>query len=201
MVDTRRGAGLGIYALYRWRERYGVRLLGDYLVAVDGVWTACDLLAWYRHPSTRARAVWERARDFPSRPSADPNQAVFYVDEMRIGSPMVITFAVDASIASVAVYATFLTARVLRDPERIGAWIPRLVAGWHHGMKEAERSRSDRGFRAAEQEKAWRIPGVQELIKASTQLRSLELRPDEVSVIAPDDTPADLAEADDFDQS
>jgi hypothetical protein len=132
---------------------------------------------------------------------------------------MVITFAVEGGIVGVGVYATFLAARVLRSPESVGAWLPRVVAGWHRGMYEAEMRRYERHVRSRNDDdddfEEWplkpdelpteqdirQLPDVRGLMKVSNQLIDLRMQPDEVSVIGADETPEDLAVADDFDQS
>jgi hypothetical protein len=38
----------------------------------------------------------------------------------------------------VVIYALHLLCAFLRDPERIGGWLPRLVTGWHKARRDAE---------------------------------------------------------------
>ena len=115
-------------------------------------------------------------------------------------------FAVEGGLVALTVYATFLTARVLRDPERIGAWLPRLVAGWHQGMREAEKRKLERcsldeDINEWNERDALQRPEVRELIKTSSRLSELHMHPDEVSVIGVHEFPEDIAAVDDLDQS
>jgi hypothetical protein len=41
-------------------------------------------------------------------------------------------------------YIARLLVKASRDPKRLGAWLPRLLAGWHIGMTEVERARQER---------------------------------------------------------
>jgi hypothetical protein len=60
---------------------------------------------------------------------------------------MEVTFAVlqGGGVAGIVAYSIHLLVHLMRDPDRVGAWLPRLVAGWHRGMTEAERARQKRG--------------------------------------------------------
>jgi hypothetical protein len=45
--------------------------------------------------------------------------------------------------AIMVVYAIHLLVRVMRDPERIGAWLPRLVTSWHREWDAARKARAE----------------------------------------------------------
>jgi hypothetical protein len=49
-------------------------------------------------------------------------------------------FATGGGMATVW-YIVRLLVKAGRDPTRLGAWLPRVVAGWHIGMTEKERAR------------------------------------------------------------
>jgi hypothetical protein len=46
--------------------------------------------------------------------------------------------------AAAVIYTVHLLAEVMRDPERVGAWLPRVLAAWHIGMTKAEKARHQR---------------------------------------------------------
>lgn len=229
-ADTDLGTGLGVHVVYPSLV-YEVHRMSEYFAALGAVWDSCLQLALlrYRRRSasralTEAEPWLESQRRAPDVTELDPirlgqltqrwekdatARITFRVHRLHIASPMEITFAVEGGVAAVAVYTAFLTARVLRDPERIGAWLPRLVAGWHQGMQEAERRKLER--RAVDQEQpdeamserrvVEQLPQVRELIKASSRVSQLHMHPEEVSVIGAHEAPEDLAAADDSDQS
>ena len=63
------------------------------------------------------------------------------VERIQLNSPLDITLALEtAGSTGVIVYAMYLLGAVLRDPERIGGWLPRLAAGWHKGRLEARQA-------------------------------------------------------------
>jgi hypothetical protein len=124
---------------------------------------------------------------------------------------MTITFAIEGGVTVLAVYTTHLFARVLRDPRRVGAWLPQLVAGWHEAWQEAEKQKALRGVLRrgrktlestdatdatdadVEVQVVQQHPAVRDLIEASSQLVSLNMQADEVLTIGTDKTDEDLA--------
>jgi hypothetical protein len=56
---------------------------------------------------------------------------------IKLDSPLEITMAAAGS-TGVVIYAAHLLCAFLRDPERIGGWLPRLVTGWHKARRDAE---------------------------------------------------------------
>jgi hypothetical protein len=62
------------------------------------------------------------------------------IESLRIGSPLELTLAAAGSTTAL-VYTAHLVAKALRDPAAIGAWFPRLLAGWHRGMADLEEAR------------------------------------------------------------
>jgi hypothetical protein len=58
-------------------------------------------------------------------------------ERIKLNSPLEITVAADGS-TGVVIYALHLLCALLRDPERIGGWLPRLVTGWHKARRDAE---------------------------------------------------------------
>ncbi len=66
-------------------------------------------------------------------------------ERIELNSALEITLAV-AGRTGVVIYALHLLCAFLRDPERIGGWLPRLVTGWHRARRDAEMVRQ--GHRA-----------------------------------------------------
>ena len=58
-------------------------------------------------------------------------------ERIKLDSPLEITVAAAGS-TGVVIYALHLLCAFLRDPERIGGWLPRLVTGWHKARRDAE---------------------------------------------------------------
>jgi hypothetical protein len=217
-AGTERGTGLGIHVVYP-SLIYEIHLMSHYFAAFGDVWTSCLRLAWYRNglKGEPIQIVQQRTEGSSGRPSEPARPPIFRVQRLHIGSPMVTTFAVEGGLTAITVYAAFLMVRVLGDPERIGAWLPRLVVGWHKTMYEAEMRRYERRdlsisrglvsdiddeepFEPMTERDVQQLPEVRELIKASQQLLDLHMQPDEVSIIGADEAPEDLAAADEPDE-
>jgi hypothetical protein len=122
------------------------------------------------------------------------------VSRLRIESPMDLTLAVAQAVApggaitAVAIYSVHLLVRVMRDPERVGACLPRLLAGWHKGMTEAERARLDHARAEAERKKSKAIEDASgRLIAAAEKIK--ELPAAEATAIGAGDTPDDIVAA------
>jgi hypothetical protein len=58
-------------------------------------------------------------------------------ERIKLDSPLEITVAAAGS-TGVVIYALHLLCAFLRDPERIGGWLLRLVTGWHKARRDAE---------------------------------------------------------------
>jgi hypothetical protein len=118
------------------------------------------------------------------------------ISRLRIESPMELAVAVvqTGGPTALAVYSVHLLVHVIRDPERIGAWLPRLVAGWHMGKAEAERARLDYAESLAELKKQRAIEDASgRLIAAAEKIK--ELPAAEVTAIGAGDTPDDIVAA------
>ena len=84
-----------------------------------------------------------------SRPLSEKLQGPlsFEIARLRIESPMELTLATVAAgggLAAVAWYSVHLLAKAIRHPQDIGAWIPRVIAGWHKGQAEKDQARQAR---------------------------------------------------------
>jgi hypothetical protein len=58
-------------------------------------------------------------------------------ERIKLDSPLEIAVAASES-SGVVIYALHLLCAFLRDPERIGGWLPCLVTGWHKARRDAE---------------------------------------------------------------
>jgi hypothetical protein len=58
-------------------------------------------------------------------------------ERIKLDSPLEIAVAAAGS-TGVVIYALHLLCAFLRDPERIGGWLPCLVTGWHKARRDAE---------------------------------------------------------------
>jgi hypothetical protein len=63
-------------------------------------------------------------------------------ERIKLGSPLEISVAADGG-TGVVIYAFHLLSAFLQDPEGIGGWLPRLVAGWHEARRDAEMARQE----------------------------------------------------------
>jgi hypothetical protein len=58
-------------------------------------------------------------------------------ERIKLDSPLEIAVGAAGS-SGVVIYALHLLCAFLRDPERIGGWLPCLVTGWHKARRDAE---------------------------------------------------------------
>lgn len=63
-------------------------------------------------------------------------------ERIRLDSPLEITVAA-AGRTGVTSYALHLLCAFVRNPERIGGWLPRLTTGWHEARRDAEMARQE----------------------------------------------------------
>jgi hypothetical protein len=95
----------------------------------------------------------EMSFHFESRPKPSKEELsgtlLLEISRLRIESPMELTVALvqaiaqGSGVAAAGIYAVHLLAKVMRDPERVGAWLPRLRAGWYKGMAEMEEAHQE----------------------------------------------------------
>jgi hypothetical protein len=111
------------------------------------------------------------------------------VEYLHLNSPLEITLAAAGS-AGLTLYALYLLSAVLRDPERIGSWLPRLTAGWHKGWREAEKERRLRqdDLQMIEKTVEDQVP---KLIAISENLADMKAA--DVTVLGDSETPEDIA--------
>jgi hypothetical protein len=99
---------------------------------------------------------------------------------------MDITLLVQGGAA--VMYAVHIFVRVMRDPQNVGAWLPRLVAGWRTGRREAEEAKQ-----ALEQLEANQNAAVTALTDTAEQLA--RMMPRQVEAIGAGDPPVEIIEA------
>lgn len=154
---TRRGHH-AIHVSYG-EESYSVGSLGSYFMSINGAFRLVLQLVNYRaaNPSEELPLSFsEEPPPLDPVPTADvespeagglftplariktprwthsfPGQSPWLkVERIQLNSPLDITLAIEAAgTTGVTVYAMHLLSAVLRHPERIGGWLPRLAAG------------------------------------------------------------------------
>ena len=122
---------------------------------------------------------------------------LFTISRLRIESPMELAVAVvqTGGPTALAIYAVHLLVPVMRDPERVGAWLPRLLVGLRNGMTEAERAGMDLADARAERRRNQRAidDAADSLLIAAKKLK--ELPADEATAIGAGETPDDIVAA------
>jgi hypothetical protein len=192
--NTREGTEISIRAVYQ-QPVYSVDLMNRYFAAINLAWLACVGLDRYRHFGAWLPSVGSPRSDADAvrgrRPAWLPS---LYVQRLNINSPMEITFAVEGGVAAIGVYATYLLARVLKSPESVGAWLPRLVAGWHQGMQEVDEIRAMRRAQNLDQKPVTpeKFRDVRHLVEASNGLTAIGMKAEEVFTTGVDAFPDDL---------
>jgi hypothetical protein len=200
-TDTRRETGVSVHAIYPYLS-YEIEVMPQYFATFAAVWDASLRLINYRYrPVTRRRAVTADQRVQERVWIPTQQQPELHVHRLGIGSPMEVTFALEGGTAVLGTYAVYLFARVLRSPEDIGSWLPRVVSGWRRGWKEAQAQRTeDEGDQKPAMELGTkaipkRLVAARDLIKASEGLLELGMVADEVRMAGVDHLPADLADS------
>jgi hypothetical protein len=138
LTDTRPETTLiGLHALYP-DASYGLSRLGVYLRTFDDAWRMCNWLALYRFTGRGDFGLG------PPLSKAEIDQAPrtsLAIARLQIESPMDLAVVAQGGVTLVAAYSVHLLAQVLRHPDQIGTWLPRLVASWHDGWREAAQAK------------------------------------------------------------
>jgi hypothetical protein len=115
---------------------------------------------------------------------------------LRAESPMDLSIAIQGGAAAgIGIYALHLLSAVIRHPENVGAWLPRLLAGWRKGMSEAMEAKGLRFEPSEAEQSAADTPpaAVREILRARPKIRLL--KPDDVDAAGAGETPEDITEA------
>ena len=118
-------------------------------------------------------------------------------ERIKLDSPLEITLAAAGS-TGVIIYALHLLCAFLRDPERIGGWLPRLVAGWHKARRDAEMERQEQRDEVIRGELTDLLikQNVSRLMRLAQNPELYDLHPVQVTPLgAEDETPEDIREA------
>jgi hypothetical protein len=138
-------------------------------------------------------------RRVPKRGSSDPSADLVWLtmfelpplmfERIRLNSPLEVTLAAAGS-TGLTIYALHLLRSVLSDPGRIGAWLPRLAAGWYEARQEALKARQEYEDELR-QTKEIVDKKVDALMDLSEDLEKVQ--PDELTVTGATETPEDIA--------
>jgi hypothetical protein len=115
-------------------------------------------------------------------------------------SSLVADLQADGFVGLVEVGATgvalYLLAKIMKDPERVGAWLPRLVAGWHKGQRDREKQRHKRKVEETQGQLLEAEIGAIVARTIASTAPLVVLKPVEVTVWGAPEPPEDIAEAD-----
>jgi hypothetical protein len=98
----------------------------------------------------------------------------------------------------VIIYALHLLSAILRNPEGIGDWLPRLVAGWHKARRDAEMVRQERQDEVGRGQLTDLLikQNVSRLMRLAQNPELQDMHPVQVALVgAEDETPEDIREA------
>ena len=118
-------------------------------------------------------------------------------ERIQLDSPLEITLAA-AGGTRVIIYALHLLCAFLRNPERIGGWLPRLVAGWHKARRDAEMVRQEHQDEVGRGQLTDLLikQNVSRLMRLAQNPELEDLHPVQITLVgAEDKTPEDIKEA------
>jgi hypothetical protein len=116
---------------------------------------------------------------------------------IKLDSPLEITLAAAESTGVIS-YALHLLCAFLRNPEEIGRWLPRLVAGWHEARRDAEMARQEQRVEVIRGQLTDLLvkQNVSRLMRLVQNPELQDLHPVQVTLVgAEDETPEDITEA------
>jgi hypothetical protein len=116
---------------------------------------------------------------------------------IQLDARLEITLAAAGS-TSVIIYAAHLLCALLRNPEGIGDWLPRLVAGWHKARRDAEMVRQEHRDEVGRGQLTDLLikQNVSRLMRLAQNPELQDLHPVQVTLVgAEDETPEDIREA------
>jgi hypothetical protein len=171
-TETRQEAELGIHAVY---PVIGIDIheIRGYFAAFASLWDACDRVIRTHYLHLGDKVTVKVHGGVTSRSVEVGTEPRLSVRRLTIGSPMV------------AVFVTYLFARILRNPKRVGAWLPEVVASWHETMRKAADQKAARQLAA-------QFADVRAMIDLSNELVKLRLEAEEVRTVGVHELPDDL---------
>ena len=117
-------------------------------------------------------------------------------ERIQLDSRLEVTLAAAGS-TRVIIYALHLLSAILRNPEGIGDWLPRLVAGWHKARRDAEMLRQEHRDEVGRGQLTDLLikQNVSRLMRLAQNPELHDLHPVQVTLGAQDETPEDIREA------
>ena len=118
-------------------------------------------------------------------------------ERIKLDSPLEIAVAAAGS-TGVVIYALHLLCAFLRDPEKIGGWLPRLVTGWHKARRDAEMLRHGHRVEVIRGQLTDLLikQNMSTLMRLAQNPELQDLHPAQITLLgAEDETPEDIREA------
>jgi hypothetical protein len=118
-------------------------------------------------------------------------------ERIKLDSRLEITLAA-AESTGVIIYPLHLLCAFLRNPDRIGGWLPRLNAGWHEARRDAEMVRQEHRVEVIRGQLTDLLikQNMSRLMRLAQNPELQDLHPVQVTLIgAEDETPEDIREA------
>ncbi len=118
-------------------------------------------------------------------------------ERIKLDSPLEITVAA-AKSTGLVIYTLHLLCAFLRDPERIGGWLPRLVTGWHKARRDAEMVRQGHRVEVIRGQLTDLLikQNMSRLMRLAQNPELQDLHPVQVTLVgAEGETPEDIREA------
>jgi hypothetical protein len=159
-----------------------------------------DWQQWYRalNPAQGEPApIDETMKDLAERELTVLRAPELTFERIQLDSPLKITLAAAGS-TKVIIYALHLLCALLRNPERTGDWLPRLVAGWHKARRDAEMVRQEHQDEVGRGQLTDLLikQNVSRLMRLAQNPELEDLHPVQITLVgAEDKTPEDIKEA------
>jgi hypothetical protein len=118
-------------------------------------------------------------------------------ERIRLDSPLEITVAAAGSTGVIS-HALHLLCAFLRNPERIGGWLPRLTTGWQEARRDAEMARQEHRLEVIRGQLTDLLikQNVARLMRLAQNPELQDLHPFQATLIgAEHETPEDIREA------
>jgi hypothetical protein len=122
----------------------------------------------------------------------DKSSSSLQISGLRLNSPLDISLAVQGGALTIVVYGMHILVHVMKDPERVGAWLPRVVKGFRIGMQEATRAKQPPQSSLSEEEHMQVLTSSVAEIQDMAQEGLEGLHPDLVETEGAGDTPEDI---------